>query len=162
MGLLCCGQEFDYVGISNLLIIPSSGNNPDRVLFSGLQATYTNNEDGSGTGPTGEELWLSDGTEAGTQLVANIKPETHSWTYGDTTYCCGDWNGSMPRDLVLIGEQAWFTAETDDYGRELYRYALGNSFGVGSGYYLVKDIMPGSTTSNPSELTEGSGVVPIC
>ena len=153
----CCGQEFDYVGISNLLIIPSSGNNPDRVLFSGLQATYTNNEDGSGTGPTGEELWLSDGTEAGTQLVANIKPETHSWTYGDTTYCCGDWNGSMPRDLVLIGEQAWFTAETDDYGRELYRYALGNSFGVGSGHYLVKDIMPGSTTSNPSELTKGSG-----
>ncbi len=153
----CCGQEFDYVGISNLLIVPSSGNNPDRVLFSGLQATYTNNPDGSGTGPTGEELWLSDGTEAGTQLVANIKPETHSWTYEGTTYCCGDWNGSMPRNLVLIGEQAWFTAETDDYGRELYRYALGNSFGVGSGHYLVKDIMPGAATSNPSELTRGSG-----
>ena len=153
----CCGQEFDYVGISNLLIIPSNGNNPDRVLFSGLQATYTNNEDGSGTGPTGEELWLSDGTEAGTQLVANIKPETHSWTYGDTTYCCGDWNGSMPRNMVLIGQQAWFTAETDDYGRELYRYAFGNSFGVGSGHYLVKDIMPGAATSNPSQLTGGSG-----
>ena len=153
----CCGQEFDYVGISNLLIIPSTGNNPDRVLFSGLQATSTTNEDGSETGPTGEELWLSDGTEAGTQLVANIKPETKSWTWMETTYCCGDWNGSMPRDLILIGEQAWFTAETDDYGRELYRYALGNSFGVGSGHFLVKDIMPGASTSNPSELTRGSG-----
>ncbi len=153
----CCGQEFDYVGISNLLIIPSVGNNPDMVLFSGLQATSSTNEDGSETGPTGEELWLSDGTEAGTQLVANIKPETKSWTWMETTRCCGDWNGSMPRDLVLIGEQAWFTAETDDYGRELYRYALGNSFGVGSGHYLVKDIMPGAATSNPSELTRGSG-----
>ena len=90
-------------------------------------------------------------------MVANIRAEDETWVYFNSTYCCGDWKGSMPRDMVLIGQQVWFTAETDDYGRELYRYALGNTFGVGSGHYLVKDIMPGAATSNPGELTRGSG-----
>ena len=153
----CCGTSFDYVGISNLEIIPKSGNNPDRVIFSAIHTLFVAQEDGTYQGPTGEELFISDGTYAGTQMVANIRDDHQTWYVGDNTYCCGDWNGSMPRDMVLIGEQVWFTAETDDYGRELYRYVLGNSFGVGSGHYLVKDIMPGAATSNPSELTRGSG-----
>ena len=90
-----------------------------------------------------------------TELMSDYDQQT--WFVGDNTYCCGDWNGSMPRDMVLIGQQVWFTAETDDYGRELYRYVLGNSFGVGIGHYFLKDIMTGATTSNPSELTAGSG-----
>ena len=158
----CCGTTFSYVGISNLEIIPKSGNNPDRVIFSAIHTrgnpgNTSAQEDGTNLGPTGEELFISDGTFGGTRMVANIRGEDQTWLYGGTTYCCGDWNGSMPRDMVLIGQQVWFTAETDDYGRELYRYVLGNSFGVGSGHYLVKDIMPGAATSNPGELTRGSG-----
>jgi ELWxxDGT repeat protein len=158
----CSECAFDYVGISNLEIIPKSGNNPDRVIFSaihtrGNMGNTSAQEDGTNLGPTGEELFISDGTFAGTQMVANIRGEDETWVYFNGTYCCGDWKGSIPRDMVLIGQQVWFTAETDDYGRELYRYALGNTFGVGSGYYLVKDIMPGAATSNPGELTRGSG-----
>ena len=158
----CCGTNFDYVGISNLEIIPKVGNNPDRVIFSAIHTrgnpgNTSAQEDGTNLGPTGEELFISDGTFAGTQMVANIRGEDETWLYGNTTYCCGDWKGSMPRDMVLIGQQVWFTAETDDHGRELYRYVLGNSFGAGSGHYLVKDIMPGAATSNPGELTRGSG-----
>ena len=158
----CCGTTFDYVGISNLEIIPKSGNNRDRVIFSAIHTrgnpgNTSAQEDGTNLGPTGEELFISDGTFAGTQMVANIRAEDETWIHFNSTYCCGDWKGSMPRDMVLIGQQVWFTAETDDYGRELYRYALGNTFGVGSGHYLVKDIMPGAATSNPGELTRGSG-----
>ena len=55
------------------------------------------------------------------------------------TQCCADWDGSVPRDMVYKGNQVWFTAQTEGYGREFYRFGLE----LGGGLFLIKDINPG-------------------
>ena len=80
----------------------------------------------------GRELWRSDGTEAGTQLVKDIHP--------------GD-NASSPRNLTVVGSILYFTANDGTHGTELWR-----SDGTSDGTYLVKDIDP-MGSSNPNELT---------
>ena len=106
--------------------------------------------------PNGEELWISDGTLGGTFMLANIVPEDESWQYEGVTYCCGDFQGSAPRDLILKGSNLWFTAESNEYGREVYRYSLS---GLGGGLFLVKDLKTGVEGSNPLHLTSASGGV---
>ena len=55
-------------------------------------------------GVTGNELWNSDGTAAGTQLVAN--------TSGD--------GGSNPTQIAFNGSKVFYAASTDTYGKELH------------------------------------------
>jgi ELWxxDGT repeat protein len=65
----------------------------------------------SGTGVEGnKELWVTDGTEAGTQLLVELFP-------GNT--------GSDPRDFQVLGNKLIFAATTPDFGRELWTYDLG-------------------------------------
>ncbi|MAK89396.1 MAG: hypothetical protein CL995_04420, partial [Euryarchaeota archaeon] len=144
----CDGCEFDYNGVTELVLVPGVGSAPDRVVFTAIRAIGGVGEEGY---PQGEELWISDGTAAGTRMIANIEPETSSWSNG--TQCCADWDGSVPRDIVFKGNQLWFTAETENYGREFYRFGLG----LGGGLFLIKDINPGTDGSNPMYLTAGSG-----
>ena len=147
----CDGCEFDYVGVSNLEVIESNGNNADRVIFSAIRADGLDGEQGY---PQGEELWISDGTEVGTRMIANIEPETSSWIDDNgNSQCCADWDGSAPRNILVIGNQVWFTGDTENYGRELYRFGLS----LGGGLFLVKDINPGTVGSDPLYLTRGSG-----
>ncbi len=147
------GWRPGFSGASQLLVLPSSGFVPDRVIYSNMEAKGGQNDDSHP--PTGEELWISDGTETGTYLLANIVPEDESWQYSGVTYCCGDFQGSAPRDLIKKGNTIWFTAQTDSYGRELYRYGMN----VGGGLFLVKDINEGTSGSNPMHLTSaGPGV----
>ena len=64
-------------------------------------------------------------------MIANIEPETSSWVDGNgITQCCADWDGSVPRDIVYKGNQVWFTAQTEGYGREFYRFGLELGGGV--------------------------------
>tara|TARA_B100001115_G_scaffold185112_1_gene191909 strand:- start:22913 stop:24046 length:1134 start_codon:yes stop_codon:yes gene_type:complete len=130
------------------MVVPSNGNLPDRVVFSAIKAIANTGDQGF---PKGEELWISDGTQAGTRMLANIEPETSSFG-SSNEYCCADFDGSIPRDMVLKGSQIWFTAQTESYGRELYRFNLQ----LGGGLFLVKDINSGVETSNPLYLTHGS------
>jgi ELWxxDGT repeat protein len=148
------GWRTGFSGASQLLVLPSSGFLPDRVIYSNMEAIGGQDDDSHP--PTGEELWISDGTEVGTYMLANIVPEDESWEYDGANYCCGDFQGSAPRDLIKKGSQIWFTAETDNYGRELYRYNLG---GIGGGLYLVKDVRSGAEGSNPLHVTSASGGV---
>ena len=141
-----------YTGARNLVAIPSSGSIPDRVVYSVLEVI--GGETAQSHPPTGEELWITDGTDSGTTMIANLVPEDESWQYQGTTYCCADFQGSSPKSIVKKGNQIWFTGVTDDYGRELYRYVLG---GVSGGLYLVKDINPGAEGSNPDYVTSAKG-----
>jgi ELWxxDGT repeat protein len=148
------GWRQGYAGASQLLVIPSSGFNPDRVVYSVLQVIGSTEPGGASEHPpSGEELWISDGTDQGTLMLVNLVPEDESWVYNGAPYCCGDFQGSAPRDLIKKGNYIWFTAETDNYGRELYRYGLS---AIGGGLFLIKDINTGTEGSDPMYLTSGS------
>lgn len=71
------------------------------------------------------ELWVSDGTSAGTMMVKDINP--------------GNTSGSYPTNFKFINGTLFFTASTANEGRELWR-----TDGTNAGTYLVKDIIPGS------------------
>jgi len=81
-------------------------------------------------GNIGEELFATNGTEAGTSLVKNINPNTNS----------------NPHNLVVAGGVAYFVATDSVTGNELWKTD-------GTETKLVKDIRLGSEGSFPSELT---------
>ncbi len=88
----------------------------------------------------GEELWRSDGTEAGTTMVKDILPGS-----GDGTYDAG---------LVVFKGMLFFAAEDNDHGTELWR-----SDGTESGTVLVADISSGTPSSLPKSLTAANGIL---
>ncbi|HVG07234.1 MAG TPA: ELWxxDGT repeat protein [Thermoanaerobaculia bacterium] len=83
-------------------------------------------------GASGNELWVTDGTAAGTSLVEDIFPGTES---------------SFPYSLVDLGGQVLFRADDGPDGAELWI-----SGGTAANTFLVKDIQPGGA-SVPWELT---------
>ena len=72
----------------------------------------------------GDELWRSDGTEAGTEMVKDIFP--------------GKFN-SHPENLINVNGTLFFRASDGIHGEELWR-----SDGTEAGTVMVKDIIPGS------------------
>ena len=90
---------------------------------------FTANDDENGT-----ELWVSDGTTDGTQLVKDINPGGYS---------------SYLTDLTEIDNKLYFTANDGENGYELWV-----SDGTTDGTQLVKDINPGSVGSDPDDLSE--------
>jgi ELWxxDGT repeat protein len=74
----------------------------------------------------GDELWMSDGTEAGTQIVKDI------------FVADPDYQGAMPDALTVAGDTLFFAAIHPDTGRELWA-----TDGTEAGTRLVKDINPG-------------------
>lgn len=84
----------------------------------------------------GRELWRTDGTLAGTWLVADINPGPASS------------NPSRPA-WIQGGNTFLFSADDGAHGAELWE-----SDGTAAGTLLVKDINPGPTGSSPAHLTE--------
>lgn len=82
-------------------------------------------------GNSGLELWRSDGTPAGTDLVKDINPT-------------GD---SSPTNLFVYNNQLYFGAEDGNLGNELWV-----SDGTSPGTFLIKDINP-KGSSSPGWLT---------
>ena len=80
------------------------------------------------TGATGIELYITDGTPGGTQLLKDILPGAP---------------GSEPYDGVMMNDELYFTAYTTAEGRELWK-----TNGTEGGTVLVKDINPGAAGSN--------------
>src|SRR3990172_2989508 len=104
-------------------IIPGSGGSagvysPDWVVFDGKVFFIAND------GVHGDELWRSDGTEAGTEMVKDIFP--------------GKFN-SHPENLTNVNGTLFFMASDGIHGEELWR-----SDGTEAGTAMVKDIIPGS------------------
>lgn len=82
-------------------------------------------------GSNGIELWVSDGTEAGTKLLKDINPGA---------------GASQPDYFTLYQGKLYFAA-TGPAGRELWA-----SDGTEAGTVQVKDIYPGTTGSGPTDL----------
>ena len=81
-------------------------------------------------GVHGNELWRTDGTEAGTSLLADINPgSAPSITYSD---------------VAVIDGIGYFAADDGEHGAELWR-----SDGTTAGTWMVKDLNPGASGSNP-------------
>jgi ELWxxDGT repeat protein len=100
----------------------------------------------------GYELWRSDGTQAGTTLVKDIRvgaEPTSSESYAITT---------PPQSLTIANGTLFFTADDGAHGRELWK-----SDGTSAGTTMVKDIRPGATGSfsslYPHKLENVNGVV---
>lgn len=72
----------------------------------------------------GRELWRSDGTRAGTGLVADLNTE--------------DLSGSFPNSFQVAGAKTWFLANDGANGRELWA-----SDGTQEGTVLVHEFTPG-------------------
>lgn len=77
----------------------------------------------SAHGGKGIELWVSDGTDAGTFMVMNINPGTAH---------------SRPSNFSASGGVMYFVANDGSHGRELWV-----TNGTAPGTHLVKDINPG-------------------
>jgi ELWxxDGT repeat protein len=109
--------------------ITSLGNG--KAVFSASDANY------------GNELWITDGTAAGTNLVKDIA------TGGFTLPNFFLPNYSYPNSFTSLGNgKILFTADDSINGRELWV-----TDGTTVGTYLVKDIVAGATSSNPTIFT---------
>ncbi|MEW6498305.1 MAG: ELWxxDGT repeat protein, partial [Cyanobacteriota bacterium] len=94
-------------------------------------------------GSVGTELWKSDGTAAGTQLVRDINPGAGSAL-----------SFNKQPNFASIGNTLYFSANNGSVGQELWR-----SDGTANGTTLVQDINPGVNSSDPSNLTALNGTL---
>ncbi|AEA44808.1 T9SS type A sorting domain-containing protein [Fluviicola taffensis] len=90
----------------------------------------------------GAELWKSDGTEAGTNMVANI----------DTSEAIVAQYGSNPAYFCTYNNAVYFSAHRPVDGRELWK-----TDGTEAGTVLVKDLAAGS--GSPSNMIEYNGLL---
>lgn len=79
-------------------------------------------------GQHGEELWVSDGTAAGTVMVKDI---------------FGGASGSQPDNLVVFNGKLYFSATDEGHGKEVWV-----TDGTEAGTQVYKDFEPGSFTSS--------------
>lgn len=81
----------------------------------------------------GNELWISDGSAAGTKMLVDIRPGPES---------------SMPYWLFDVNGQLYFAADDGTHGMELW-----TSDGTPAGTRLVADINPGAASSIDTSYT---------
>lgn len=111
-------------------------NRPDYLTGVG-NLLFFSADDGSGT--SGWELWMSNGTTAGTVMVKDCYP-------GSTS--------SSPEYLFSMGSLCFFVATHPTGGREMWR-----SDGTEAGTYMPADAAPGLTTGNFSGPCEMDGIL---
>ncbi len=87
---------------------------------------------GADDGSSGYELWKTDGTTGGTQLVRDIGSQPM---------------GGDPQRMTTVGSQIFFTATDPTNGRELWV-----TDATSGGTRLVKDIRPGAQSSGIFDL----------
>jgi ELWxxDGT repeat protein len=103
----------------------------NRLYFSGFD--YVN----------GSELWSTDGTTAGTNMVLNLHTDAGAVLYG------GD-----PQNLIVYNSLLYFTGVDDTHGPELFV-----TDGSAPGTHIVKDIVPGSDGGLPYQSVVFNGLL---
>ncbi|MEZ5484359.1 MAG: hypothetical protein R3F01_04240 [Lysobacteraceae bacterium] len=98
----------------------------DAVGFDGRHLFTSNSRE------EGSELWVSDGSAAGTRLMADI--------------CPGKCSGS-PRNFHVLGSRLYFSADDGVHGTELWQLSAGSDVPQ-----MVADINPGVEGSSPGRL----------
>jgi len=100
----------------------TADSSPTGFAALGARAVFAATDAAGGT-----ELWITDGTAAGTELVRDINPGAPS---------------SSPQNITSFGSRVVFTAVDIVNGRELWI-----TDGTGAGTTLVRDIRAGTTGS---------------
>ncbi|MCR5862371.1 T9SS type A sorting domain-containing protein [Flavobacterium sp. J372] len=104
--------DFGQNGFNNSLELFTFGN---KLYYIAHTATY------------GHEIWVSDGTSAGTWLLKDINPGTSS---------------SSPSKIIVFGSHFYFLANNGTNGSELWR-----SDGTTQGTVLYKEFVPGMASA---------------
>ncbi len=108
-------------------IWPDNGSSaPANLTAVGTRLFFSASDDAHG-----RELWVSDGTAAGTQMVADINPGPES---------------SMPDNLTSINGQLFFSASDGVHGNELW-------VSDDTGPRMVQDLNPGVDSADPTTIT---------
>jgi len=105
-------------------------------------------------GRNGRELWLTDGTNAGTRLLRDIRPGQAPWEGDECDNRTEKGLSSSPDDFLAFRGGALFTADDGTSGRELWW-----TDGTASGTRRIKDLLPGPAGSDPHGLTAFRGKV---
>lgn len=127
IALLCAGQ-LALAQVEQVKdIYPGAEHSHPENLFDYNDILYFAAE----TEDSGTELWISDGTEAGTRMLVDINQ-------GEA--------GSFPSDFIVYDSLIYFAAETADEGRELWV-----TDGTEAGTELYMDINPDMASSSPTD-----------
>jgi ELWxxDGT repeat protein len=114
------------------ICIGSGNSNPTNFVRMGNLTYFIAND-----GLHGYELWVTDGTEAGTTMVRDIDPGP-----SDACYYHGHLS-FRASTLQALGNKVYFFASDESHGFELWC-----SDGTDLGTRLIKDIMPGQISSS--------------
>ena len=93
----------------------------NKFYFTGIDSAH------------GEDLWVSDGTIAGTQLLKDVDPTIYGSGFGASSY---------PQNFVTANNKLFFMAYHTDYGRELWV-----TDGTAAGTQLTKNVGPYTRSS---------------
>jgi ELWxxDGT repeat protein len=91
------------------------------------------------TTANGNELWVTDGTAAGTQMVKDINTGS---------------GNSDPSYLIMVGDNLYFSANDGTHGAELWV-----SDGTSANTNMVYDVFAGANSSSPTLLTNLNGKI---
>jgi len=107
---------------------------PGSFAFAGGRVFFAGDD-----GIHGRELWVSDGTAAGTRMLADIARGA---------------SGSSVASFAAVGNRVFFAADDGVHGRELWV-----TNGTAAGTRLVADIVPGARSSYLGKLAGVGGLL---